>query len=191
VGAGVQHTRIYFYSSLVGSHRTHAFSRFFTTQAASNALTKANETYTVDKQASPRPRNNFVSDREFYGLGIKTQDQALFVEYPTDPDVDYEVFKGRAYEAVAVLSSMCFVFFALGYRMFVVGGDLEIAVGGDVWVIPNVGGCGGFGWWVMFPVLVAATVYRAMRVPGSIPGDYGYHSIIGSDCGLGEQWCGL
>jgi hypothetical protein len=135
----------------------HALSPLFVllTQAASNALTKTDETYTVLLSETDRTVSHF------YGLGIKTQDQALFVEYPTDPDADYELFKGRVYEAVGVLSAMCFAFFALGFIGIAFGEEHEHGVFGPGYLVP------------MFGVLVVATIYRAVRVPGLLPGDGG------------------
>jgi len=96
----------------------------------------------------------------FYGLGISTVAQALFVEYPNDPLLDYQNFEDRVYEAVCVLTPLCVVFFALLAAAYLDWIDWCLAV------------C------PIMTVLIAATVYRAQRVPGMLPGDGGFHTIV-------------
>jgi hypothetical protein len=124
--------------------------------AALNAQLESTEEYSV-------PLTNFDGgEAKFYGLGIQTVDNALFVEYATDPQADYGKFKSRSYEAVGVLTVFSFLFFSL----FAAGVDSE-----EERIAP-------MAMVAMLVVLVVATVYRAVRVPGLIPGDAGYFSIV-------------
>jgi hypothetical protein len=86
--------------------------------------------------------------------------KALFVDYPTDPEADYLTFKGRVWEAVGVLTTFCFVFCLCLVACFVLADE----------------GSGYTAATVMLGVLVVATIYRALRVPGLTPGAARNHS---------------
>jgi hypothetical protein len=124
--------------------------------AAANAQLGSSEEYTV------RLTEGDGGVVKFYGMGITTAGSALFVDYPTDPEADYQKFKDRVYEAVGVLTALCFIFFCIF--------GLALCFDTDEMLGPATV--------LMLGVLIVATIYRAIRVPGLVPGDAGYHSIV-------------